>query len=225
MTNIYQIDEETLSNLPEEVKSKLQQYQPEDVEGLKRTANDLLGEKKAVQAREAEALAKLAKIEADMKRSKVVAPGDDAKLADAMAQLDAARNEINSMKKAVVDGKLDAQASVLAAKINEDCPRKQALLKKEILNRLQYEGDALTVLNDNGQATISSVDDLLSEMRTKWDFLATGTKATGGNALGGNARKGASSKKFTDYSGAELSAIRKETPQEYDRLVREHKGV
>ena len=47
---IFEIDDETIESLGDEIKAKLSPYTPEDTTGLKDKANKLLKEKKDLQA-------------------------------------------------------------------------------------------------------------------------------------------------------------------------------
>ena len=55
----------------------------------------------------------------------------------------------------------------------------------------------------------------------QYPFLVDGSKASGGGAPGSNGG-GAVTKKFDQMSGAELSVLRKEKPDEYTRLRDEY---
>lgn len=182
----FEISESELNNLPEEVKSKLSPYTPEDTEGLKNKANQLLSEKKAVEAAKAEALAKMAVMEADMKKGKL--PQDDSKLKDALEQLSAAKEHASKLEKNISDAKIDSEAQKIGASLAPSDARRAALIAKEAKSRLQLEGDNITVLSKDGKPTISTLKELTSEFKTEYDFLVDGSKASGGGASGGSGR-------------------------------------
>jgi hypothetical protein len=206
MSNIYQIPNEILETLDDDIKQKLQAYEPEDTSGLKTKANELLSEKKAADAARAEALAEVARLQAEMKKGKVNTPAEDSKLEDALAQLEAARQEADTLKKSMVDTRLDTEAKRISAELAPSDARRAALLAKEVRTRLQLEGDSFTVLNKDGKPTISSLDDLKMEVQKEYDFLIDGTKATGGGALGGNGRAVDTSKTIKHSEFKALSA-------------------
>lgn len=182
----FEISEDELNALPDEVKTKFKSYTPEDVTGLKSKANDLLGEKKALDAALAEAKAESAKLAADLKSGKI-AP-DQGKLEDAMKQLVERDSTIAALQKSISDGKINAQAEKIAAQLATKDARKQALLAQQVKSRLQLDGENITVLSKDGKPTISDIDELTAEFKTEYDFLVDGNMASGGGASGGSGR-------------------------------------
>lgn len=76
-----------------------------------------------------------------------------------------------------------------------------------------------TVLNDDGKPTISSVKDLVRKAKDSGDYdnLFTGTKAKGGGE-GSSTSGSATSKKWADYTSAELKSLRETDQDAYDKL-------
>lgn len=84
---------------------------------------------------------------------------------------------------------------------------------KEFL--LDSAGGALNVEKSGFEAEIRK----MSKFRR---LIAAQTPTQGTGAANGSSGGGATQRKFSDYSGAELSAIRKQNPAEYERLRAEH---
>lgn len=79
------------------------------------------------------------------------------------------------------------------------------------------------VLDAAGNLSAMSVDDLKAEIRGNAKFapFVVGSKASGSGQPGKPA-VGAQTKKFSEYTGTELAAIRRTDPALYDRLKAEH---
>lgn len=101
-------------------------------------------------------------------------------------------------------------------------PHVLSRLKPEMENDKAYA----RVLDKNGKPAPLNLKELAEELKNDPDFasIAIGTLA---NGSGGRVNNGTfqAKKKFTEYTGAELSKIRKENPSEYDRLKSEHYGA
>jgi len=101
------------------------------------------------------------------------------------------------------------------------------LMMHHVTQRLTYEvsdGKPKVRVLEDGKPSAKSLDDLKEEFKTSQKFapFVVGSKATGAgtHAKPGGAKAG---KKFVEYSGAELVDIKRNNPQEYQRLVEEHK--
>ena len=86
--------------------------------------------------------------------------------------------------------------------------------------------------NDSGQVKVTGDGvNSLAELEAKVkegaryaNYLA-GSKASGGGAAGGKGSGDPAGKKFNEYSGAELKAIKEADASEYDRLRTQHYGT
>jgi len=86
--------------------------------------------------------------------------------------------------------------------------------------------------NDSGQVKVTGDGvNSLAELEAKVkdgeryaNYLA-GSKATGGGAAGGQGSGVPAGKKFNEYTGAELKAIKDSDTAEYDRLRTQHYGT
>lgn len=103
------------------------------------------------------------------------------------------------------------------------------LFSKMIQDRIDVDPETgkVTFLDENGGATSLDKAGFIAELAkdSAYDRLRQASVATGGNANGNNGTGGGAAKKFTDYTGAELKALRESRPAEYERLLNEHKGT
>lgn len=219
-----EIDEALLKELDPEGKLKI--YEPEDVSGLKNTANALLGEKKALEA-------KLAQQDADLKAAKLAKPSSDSsgdaqklqsQLDDAMTKISDWESKYNGLQGEIKTKTLEAEAGRMAASMTSDTNRAN-LLKQQILARIDLDGDNFSVLDEKGSPTISSIDELAGQIKAQYPFLVDGSQASGGGARGGSGGAAPAMKKFDQYNAGELSTIKRETPEVYDRLKTEYYGT
>ena len=94
-------------------------------------------------------------------------------------------------------------------------------VNKDLLPMIQSGLSALATVND-GQAMIG--DKSLSEYLKEWAETPAGKASilmpqNNGTGANGGTHNVDSNKKFSDYTGAELSAIRQSKPEEYQRLL------
>lgn len=103
------------------------------------------------------------------------------------------------------------------------------LFSKMIQDRIDVDPETgkVTFLDENGGATSLDKAGFIAELAkdAAFDRLRQANVSTGGLANGNNSTGGGAAKKFTDYTGAELKALRASKPAEYERLLNEHKGT
>ena len=179
-----EIDDDLYNGFDDELKSKLKPYQPEDVSSLKEHANKLLQEKKALEAKFAEA-------QAEFKKAKVNNHGKDsddanAKLEDALARLNEANQRLEEQSNATRKDKINTEALRIGTQLAPSDARRAKLLAKEAAARLDLGDNGFTVLDENGKPTISQVSELAGMLSSQFDFLVDGSKASGGGAVGGS---------------------------------------
>ena len=212
-----EISEEQLKEFDPE--GKLNIYTPEDTSGLKATANDLLGEKKRLEL-------ELSQTMTDLKASKMEryasGSGDDAtklqsQLDDAMNKIKDWEGKYTNLQEDVRAKTIEAKAQQIASSMTSDTQRAN-LLKQQIIGRITLDNDNFAVLDEKGNQTISSIDELTGQIKAQYPFLVDGSQASGGGAKGGSGGA-ASTKKYGDYTAAELSAVNAENPDEYQRLL------
>jgi hypothetical protein len=126
--------------------------------------------------------------------------------------------ELETLKQAIANEKRETTALSIVSTLTTDKARAE-LLRKEALQFVTYTPDGVKINGPDGAAL--TAEQLQQHLAKTYPFLVDGSKATGGGASGAKPG-GASGKKFTEYTGAELSAIRKDNPAEYDRLKSEH---
>jgi SMC interacting uncharacterized protein involved in chromosome segregation len=198
-----EISDDVYNGFDDELKSKLKEYKPEDVTGIKDKANTLLSEKKALEA-------DLAEIKAENKKLKLKpAEGKtdelQSQLDDAMAKLQQSQDEIEGLKTGIAKGKVNTEASKLAGQLTKDTAKAE-LLAEKFANRLKYEGDSLTVLSVDGKPTVSKPEELISEMKERFAFLVDGSQASGGGSNGNNGGAG-NAKTMSRQDFDELSQV------------------
>lgn len=202
--------------------------QGEDVSGLKAKLEELLGESKAAKAkaREAEEAAKKAEEERARKAGDVEALENSwkEKLTKREQELLAEREGLAGQIKNLTVGRA---ATDLAAELAVQGSAKALL--PHIQSRLSMDirdgQPTVVVLDANGKPSAATLEELKAEFVNDPAFapLIVGSKASGSGASGAKPGGGAA-KKFDEYTGAELSAIRKSDPALYDRLKTEYHG-
>ena len=128
--------------------------------------------------------------------------------------------ELEQLKQSIANKERETTALSIVSTLAADKARAE-LLRKEALQFVTYTPEGVKINGPDGAAL--TAEQLQQYLTQTYPFLVDGSKASGGGA-GGAKPGGASGKKFTDYTGAELSAIRKENPAEYDRLLSEYKA-
>jgi hypothetical protein len=131
----------------------------------------------------------------------------------------ATAKELQELKDKIATKEREATAAQIAGGLTRDTARAE-LLKKEAIRFVQYTPEGIKINGEDGAAL--TAEQLGKHLATKYPFLVDGNQASGGGASGTH-NSGGATKKFTDYSASELSAIRKESPEVYERLVTEHK--
>lgn len=176
----FEISEETYNQLDEETRSKFNAYEPEDVEGLKTKANQLLSERK-FEKEQHDALRQ------EFEAYKANAPkGDKAaleRLESAESEIERWKGEYSTLQTQIVQEKKGKVSLEMAASLSGD-PKRQALLAEKISERISLNGADVVILSKDGKETISSIDDLNREIQTEYDFLCDGNKSRGGGAAG-----------------------------------------
>lgn len=143
----------------------------------------------------------------------------------AMERNEVLEGKLKSIEQKSVTDRLNAEASKLAAGLTKDSTKAEILADK-IKSRLSYDGEGFKVLDDSGALTVSPVEELVNSVKERYAFLVDANGSTGGGATGANS--GAvktSSKKFNEYTGGELSEIRRSDPQRYAQLKSEFNGA
>jgi len=172
--------------LPDDVKGqleeKLQEFTQtqieEQVQGLKAKNEELLAEKRRAQQEKE-------KIDAEAKaeRERIAAENGQFKelYESQKEEANQLRSTIEQMNQAVAQQKVQTEAQRLASSLTKDVARAK-LLEKEIGQRLQLVDGEVKVVDESGQLTVSTLDDLSATIKQSYPFLVDGSQAQGGGA-------------------------------------------
>lgn len=180
--NEVEVDDAVKQQLAEKFKETLEktleEKVAEEVSGLKAKNDELLAEKKAAQRAKEELDAK-ARAE---KERYAQENGQYQELYESQKQeANSLRQKIEEMNQQVARQKVQSEATKLASTLTKDVA-KAKLLEEKLSQRLALMDGELRVTDDSGQLTVSSIDDLVSTVRTDFPFLIDGIQATGGGA-------------------------------------------
>jgi hypothetical protein len=184
-----------------EIKTTIEQqfksYVEETTKGLKANNDALLAEKKKAQeaAEQASALAKLENEE------KLKAKNDYKQLFESQQQESVQlKQRLEEMMTEKKQSKISTEAARIAAGLTKDVGRLK-MLEKELGQRLTLVDDQIRVADQNGQLTVSTINDLIVQIKTDYPFLIDGSQATGGGAARSSGGAGSGDKIITraDY--------------------------
>lgn len=133
---------------------------------------------------------------------------------------DKLERELGEMKDTIANEKRNASALSVVNELTRDTARAR-LLQKEAMQFITHTPDGVKINGPDGDAW--DAKRLSEHLKEQYPFLVDGSGATGGGATGGN-KNGGAVKKFTEYTGAELKAIKDADPAQYERLRNEHYG-
>lgn len=200
-----ELPEEVKAHLAQTVEQLAQQKVEEQVAGLKAKNEELLAEKKRVQAEKE-------RIDAEARTEKeriAQENGQFKELYESQKQeASQLRKTIEEMNQSVARQKIQSEAQRLASSLTKDVARAK-LLEKEISQRLSLVEGEVKVLDDSGQLTVSTLDDLSATIKQTYPFLVDGSQAQGGGAARsqGGADVGAREMSRSDWE--QLDPVRK----------------
>lgn len=202
--------------------------QPEDTSGLKAKVDELLAEKKAEaeKRKQAEEAARKAADEAARKNGDVEAleKSWQEKLSKREQELLAESAGLAAQVRELTVGRT---ANEIAAELAVSGSAKALLphIQQRLSMDIRDGRPAVVVLDANGKPSAATLDELKAEFASDPAFapLIVGSKASGSGAAGAKPGGGAV-KRFNEYTGAELAAIRKSDPAKYERLKSEFYG-
>jgi hypothetical protein len=184
-----------------EIKTTIEQqfksYVEETTKGLKANNDALLAEKKKAQEA-AEQASRQAQAEAE---EKLKAKNDYKQLFESQQQeAQKLREQLDGMMTQAKQQKINAEAARIAAGLTKDVGRLK-LLQKEVGQRLTLVDDQIRVVDESGQLTVSSLEELTSRIKADYPFLVDGSQATGGGAARSSGGAGSGDKIITraDY--------------------------
>ena len=180
--NQLEINEENKAKLKTEIDSAIEaqvkQRLDQEVAGLKSKNDELLAEKKAIQKAKEEADAK-------SKQEQEKNAQENGQFKELYESQKAENESINLRLKEMIDSQqrqtIKSEALRLASTLTKDV-QKAKILEKEISQRLTLVDNEIRVTDDNGQLTVSSLDDLSAKIKTEYSFLVDGIQAQGGGA-------------------------------------------
>ena len=192
-----------------------EQYQAlqDEVEKLRKHSETLLAEKKAEQQKQREAQAEKDALAQEQARKKGDFDAIEKQYQDKIAKLEA---EIVERDKQRDSDLVKSEALKLASSLSDN-EHNQAILQMLIEKRLTAENGQVKVVDDLGNATISTIADLKNEISTsgKFDSLITGTKASGVGATGQGTQ---GTKQASDYTESERIELATTNPNLFNQL-------
>lgn len=181
------------------IQAHVQAMIDQEVSGLKSKNDQLLAEKKAKQ-REAEEAQRMAQQQAE---EKAKAENDYKQLFEAQkSEADILRDQMAKMQQDAIQARINAESGRIAGGLTKDTA-KAALLQQQIGQRLSIVDDEIRV-TDNGQLTVSTLDDLTSSIKERFPFLVDGSQAAGGGAA---RSEGRAQERSSEMSRAEFEAM------------------
>ena len=192
-----------------------EQYQAlqDEVERMRKHNETLLAEKKAEQQKQREAQAEKDALAQEQARKKGDFDTLEKQYQDKIAKLEA---EIVERDKQRDSDLVKSEALKLASSLSDN-EHNQAILQTLIEKRLAAENGQVKVVDDLGNATISTIADLKNEISTsgKFDSLITGTKASGVGATGQGTQ---GTKQASDYTESERIELATTNPNLFNQL-------
>lgn len=170
-----EVKEQLTSLINEEAKRIADPLVEDTVKGLKAKNNELIGKLKNADESMLKLQQKMASNEPE--NSESVKQLNKA-LEDRVSSLQSTIEEMN--EKARME-KINGIAGTIAARLTRDTARAN-LLRKEIAPRLTLVEDEARVLDESGQLTVSTIDELESSIKSGYPFLVDGIQAQGGGA-------------------------------------------
>lgn len=189
----------------DELKEALRKEREERAEAKRK----LQEHESEAERRERERLEKQQEWEQLSKQERERADKADKELADLRDKV--ANSERTASAEGVVAGLIDKEA--------QGGVQRYELLRKEALQFIAHTPEGIKINGPEGEAW--DAKQLGEHLSTQYPFLVDGSKASGGGAPGSQGG-GAVTKKFDQMTAADLSALRKEKPDEYERLRDEY---
>lgn len=125
--------------------------------------------------------------------------------------------ELDLLKRSIADKERTEAALKVAAGLTRDTAKAE-LLQKEIMAYAQNTSEGVKFSSDSGDMTVEQLSAFITK---KYPFLVDGNQSSGGGAAG-SGKVADVNKKFAEYTGAELSEIRKADPNKYEQLRAAH---
>lgn len=161
-----------------QLQDGLQTYVEEQVAALKIKNDELLQEKRTLKEKTQSEIDEARRLAEEQAKQN----GDFKQLFESQQQkAQTLEQQLEEMKTNIVKQNINTEAAKLAARLTKDTNKAQ-LLQQQLSQRLSYVDNEIRVTDENGQLTVSSVDDLANSIKTAYPFLVDGTQASGGGA-------------------------------------------
>ena len=199
-------------------EEEVQKMIDEQVSGLKNKVDELLGEKKSASQRAKE-------LEEQQKQQEEERLKEKEQFRELYEREQEAKRELQDkyeeFQHRIQKETINSEATKLAAELTRDTARGE-LLQEKAAQYAKYSDDG--VVFELGGVPVGK-EKVLAHLREKSPFLVDGSGATGGGAVGQqNGGAVSTTKSFSEMTGAELSELRAENPNEYQRLRDEFYG-
>jgi hypothetical protein len=175
------VDDEKKQAISQKIESLVEEKTGSLLQSIKKLEakrDELLEEKVARESarREAE---EAAKREAE---EKAKASNDYKQLFESQQrEADNLKKQLNELNMNIKRQTIVNTASKIAAGLTKDTARAK-LLQEQISQRLTLVEEEIRVTDENGNPTVSSLDDLTTQIKTNFPFLVDGSQANGGGA-------------------------------------------
>ena len=198
-------------------EEEVQKMIEEQVSGLKHKVDELLGEKKS-------AAQKAKELEEQQKQQEEERLKEKEQFRELYEREQEAKRELQEkyeeFQQRIQKQTIQSEATKLAAELTRDTARGE-LLQEKAAQYAKYSDDGVGF--ELGGVPVEK-EKVLTHLREKYPFLVDGSGATGGGATGQQNGGAVTTKSFAEMTGAELSQLRAEDPNEYQRLRNEYYG-
>jgi DNA repair exonuclease SbcCD ATPase subunit len=198
-------------------EAEVQQMINEQVSGLKSKVEELLGEKKTVAQKAKE-------LEEEQQRAQEERMKEKQQFKELYEKEQQAKQELaekfETFQQRIQRQEMQSASQRIASELTRDSARAE-LLTEKAMQYANYNEDQVTF--ELGGVPVEA-SKLVEHLKEKYPFLADGSGATGGGASGSQNGGAVTNKSFAEMSGAELSELRAENPNEYQRLRNEYYG-
>ena len=197
METVEKVEPVDNTNVKDQLKEELEQEYnnklEETIKGIQAKNNELLKDKLQWK-REKDDAEKLAQERAEEK----------AKVENNYKQLfESQKQESDNLKSKLTEylksnkrQKVQSESSKLASSLTKDV-MKAKILEQQFSQRLQIVDGELRVVDDRGQLTVQTLNDLTKSIKESYPFLTDGSLATGGSATRSQSRADVSKKEIT----------------------------
>lgn len=207
--NDIEIDDELKSKLTEKLGAIESEYKKK-IDALTATNAGLLDDKEKWRRQRDEAQQKaeeeriLAQRQAE---EKAKAENDYKQLFESQKQeSENLKSQLQQFQENIKEQKVQREASRLASALTKDIS-KAKILEQQFRHSLQLVDGELRVMDDRGNLTVQTLDELSSSIKEKYPFLVDGVQATGGGATRTSGRTEVGLKEITREDFNSLSQV------------------